>query len=231
MTSSARSTDPAGSRAGAAGPQRAARRAGLPLWAVLLAIVAVALIAGWIFVLWHHRFRLTASAVLLMLGWASVLSAVYFLWRTADNADLDDHEDWWKPTGRLEELVREKRSLLKAIKETELDRDTGKLSDADADDIIVRYRVRAIEVIKAIEEAEAGIAGDVRARIERDVRARVEVDRGGRRPRKAAAAEPATAAEPAAAAEPAIAAEPGAEAGPPVEPPPAAPSAEREESV
>lgn len=153
---------------------------GLPLRLVVLVVAIVALIAGWGFVLWHHRFRPTASAVMLMLGWLAVLSAVYFLWRTADNADLDDHEDWWKPTGRLEELVREKRSLLKAIKETELDRDTGKLSDADAADIIARYRARAIDVIKAIEEAggaEAEAPGDVRSRIEREVRARVEVDK------------------------------------------------------
>jgi hypothetical protein len=107
---------------------------------------------------------------------------VYFLWRTADNRDLDDRQDWWRPAGRLEELQREKRSLLKAIKETELDRDTGKLSGGDADDLIARYRARAIELIKAIEALEAGAsAGDdavtLRDRIEREIRARVEVGR------------------------------------------------------
>jgi hypothetical protein len=170
MTSSGTSTEPAEEA-----------RKGISLGTLVLAVAGVGLFAGWVFVLWHHRFRITAPVVLLMLGWMAVLSAVYFLWRTADNADLDDREDWWKPTGRLEELVREKRSLLKAIKETELDRDTGKLSGRDADEIIVRYRQRAIEVIKAIEEAEAGPgapdAHDVRERIEREVRARLVVDK------------------------------------------------------
>jgi hypothetical protein len=150
---------------------------GVSLGLVVLAVAGIGLFAGWAFVLWHHRFRVTAPVVFLMLGWMAVLSAVYFLWRTADNADLDDHEDWWKPAGRLEELVREKRSLLKAIKETELDRDTGKLSNKDADEIISRYRSRAIDVIKAIEDATGRErTPEIRDQIEREVRARVEVD-------------------------------------------------------
>lgn len=149
----------------------------------VLAVAGVAVLAGWGFVLWHHHFRVSAPVVVLMLGWLAVISSVYFLWRTADNADLDDAEDWWKPTGRREELVREKKSLLKAIKETELDRDTGKLSKEDADELILRYRSRAIDVIKALEEHDAtteGVAGDagdrIRARIEREVRVRVAID-------------------------------------------------------
>ena len=160
----------------------------------VLAAAALAVIAGWVFVLWHHRFRVTAPAVVLLLGWAAVVGSVYFLWRTADNGDLDDRQDWWKPEGRLEELQREKRSLLKAIKETELDRDTGKLSSSDADDLIARYRARAIELIKAIEAAStagpgAGEDPALRDRIEREVRARVEVGRAeaARKPRRGAA--------------------------------------------
>ena len=151
---------------------------GIPLGLLVLAVAGVGLFAGWVFVLWHHRFRVTAPVVFLMMGWTAVLSAVYFLWRTADNADLDDHEDWWKPTGRVEELVREKRSLLKAIKETELDRDTGKLSNKDADEIIVRYRQRAIDVIKAIEDATGRErTPEIRDQIEREIRVRLEVDK------------------------------------------------------
>ncbi len=177
MTSSATSTDPA----------RATRQRR----ALALLIAGAAMLAGLGFVLWHHRFRITAPVVMLMLGWLAVLGAVYFLWRTADNADLDDEEDWWKPAGRIEELQREKRSLLKVIKEAELDRDTGKLSNADAEDIIVRYRARAIDVIKAIDELEVGGEAGVRARIEREVRARLEVDQKARKKAAPAAAEPA----------------------------------------
>jgi hypothetical protein len=145
---------------------------------VILATASVALVSGWAFILWHHHFHFTASAGVLMLGWTAVLSAVYFLWRTADNTDLDDQTDWWRAAGRIEELAREKRSLLKAIKETELDRDTGKLSTADADDILGRYRRKAIEVIKQMDLLESGIgAGSIRERIEREVRARLEIEK------------------------------------------------------
>jgi hypothetical protein len=144
--------------------------------ALILGTAGIALLAGWVFILWHHHFHVTASAVMLMTGWAAVLAAVYFLWRTADNQDLDDREDWWKPVGRFEELTRQKKSLLKAIKDTENDRDTGKLSERDAQDIIGRYRREAIAVIKQIDLLETG-AGDLRDRIEREVRARLEVDR------------------------------------------------------
>ena len=149
---------------------------------IILATAGVALVSGWVFILWHHHFHVTASAVMLMLGWAAVLAAVYFLWRTADNTDLDDHADWWKPVGRYEELVRQKKSLLKAIKESENDRDTGKLSAADANEIIGRYRAQAIEVIKQIDLLEVPQGEHVRERIEREVRARLEVDRS--RPKK-----------------------------------------------
>jgi hypothetical protein len=190
---------------------------GIPLQLVILIVGGVALVSGWMFILWHHHFHLSASAVMLMLGWTAVLSSVYFLWRTADNTDLDDQEDWWRPAGRIEELVREKRSLLKAIKETELDRDTGKLSMFDANDILSRYRRRAIEVIKAIDEAEGG-EGGVRAKIEREVRARLEIDGAGekavakRDARKKAFVAPASA--PAAVTETAAATEAATETAP-----------------
>jgi hypothetical protein len=169
MTSSGTSTDGGGAKP----PPE-----GFPLRIVILATAGVALVSGWAFILWHHHFHFTASAGVLMLGWTAVLSAVYFLWRTADNTDLDDQTDWWRATGRIEELVREKRSLLKAIKETELDRDTGKLSSTDADDILGRYRKKAIEVIKQIDLVEGGMgAGSIRERIEREVRARNEIEK------------------------------------------------------
>jgi hypothetical protein len=170
MTSSPKSTD-----------------GGVPLGLVILATAAVALVAGWAFILWHHHFHLTASALMLMLAWAAVLSTVYFLWRTADNTDLDDQADWWRAEGRIEELLREKKSLLKTIKETELDRDTGKLSRADADEIIGRYRKKAIEVIKQLDVVQSPVgAGSVRERIEREVRARLEVDKVKDKKKKAA---------------------------------------------
>jgi hypothetical protein len=49
------------------------------------------------------------------------------------------------------ELRDEKRRLLRAIKELEFDHGMGKLSQADFDAVINTYRLRAIEVMRALE--------------------------------------------------------------------------------
>ena len=49
------------------------------------------------------------------------------------------------------ELRDEKRRLLRAIKELEFDFGMGKLSKADHDAVIATYRLRAIEVMRALE--------------------------------------------------------------------------------
>lgn len=49
------------------------------------------------------------------------------------------------------ELRDEKRRLLRAIKELEFDFGMGKLSQADHDAVIATYRLRAIEVMRALE--------------------------------------------------------------------------------
>ena len=49
------------------------------------------------------------------------------------------------------ELRDEKRRLLRAIKELEFDFGMGKLSKGDFDTVIATYRLRAIEVMRAIE--------------------------------------------------------------------------------
>jgi hypothetical protein len=49
------------------------------------------------------------------------------------------------------ELRDEKRRLLRAIKELEFDHGMGKLSQGDFDAVIATYRLRAIEVMRALE--------------------------------------------------------------------------------
>lgn len=49
------------------------------------------------------------------------------------------------------ELREEKRRLLRAIKELEFDHGMGKLSSADFEAVIGTYRVRAIEVMRALD--------------------------------------------------------------------------------
>jgi hypothetical protein len=133
-----------------------------------------------VFIAWQNRFHITAPMVFVCLGYLAVITTIYNLWRTGaaavDSAEDDDDSTWAKPAGALGEMEREKRTLLKAIKEAEFDRDMGKLSPRDADEMIRGYRVRAIEVIKEIDQLGLGAAGTVREQILREVRARVQLD-------------------------------------------------------
>jgi type VI protein secretion system component VasK len=52
----------------------------------------------------------------------------------------------------LAELREDKRRLLRAIKELEFDHEMGKLSDEDFREIGDRYRLRAIEVLRLLDE-------------------------------------------------------------------------------
>jgi hypothetical protein len=138
------------------------------------------LVLGWVFILSQNRFNFSAPTVFLCLGYLAVVSTGYALWRTgvvvvAETAEEAD-STWGRPLGRRSELEREKKTLLKAIKEAEFDREMGKLSKADADEMIGVYRVRAIEVIKEIDQMDSGSAGTVREQIERELKARLEVD-------------------------------------------------------
>jgi hypothetical protein len=148
-------------------------------WARRGAAIAI-LVIGWVFIAWQNRFHITAPMVFVCLGYLAVIATIYNLWRTGaaavDGAEDDDDSTWAKPAGARGEMEREKRTLLKAIKEAEFDRDMGKLSRRDADDMIRGYRVRAIEVIKEIDQLGLGAAGTVREQILREVRARVQLD-------------------------------------------------------
>ena len=143
--------------------------------------VAIAiLVLGWLFIVWQNHFRLTAPTVFVCLGYLAVIATIYNLWRTGaaavDSSEDEGDSTWAKPAGALGELEREKRTLLKAIKEAEFDRDMGKLSQRDADDMIRGYRARAIEVIKEIDLLGHGGIGTVREQILREIRARVQLD-------------------------------------------------------
>jgi hypothetical protein len=139
------------------------------------------LLAGWLFIFWQNSFHVTTPVVIVALGYVAVVSTVFNLWRTGAAAVAQTDEDegdasWGLPIGARGELEREKKTLLKAIKEAEFDLQMGKLSKVDADSMIKTFRVRAIEVIKEIEKFDAGAAGSVRERIEREVRARIELE-------------------------------------------------------
>jgi len=155
----------------------------LPSWVRRVAAIS-AIVVGWAFIAWHNHFYLTPAFVILAIGWAASISTLYFLWRVgAAGADAAaTREDWWLAIGHQEELEREKRALLKTIREIEFDQQTGKLSPHDAQEMIQVVRVRAIDVMKALDAVEQG--GGARAEIEREVRARLEIEKA----RKAGAA-------------------------------------------
>lgn len=139
-----------------------------------------ALLIGWLFIAWQNHFHITPPVVFVCLAYLAVVATIYNLWRTGASAvsESDDENDstWAKPAGALGELEREKRTLLKAIKEAEFDHQMGKLSKHDADDMIRIYRARAIEVIKEIDRHGLGAAGSAREQIMREVRARLEIE-------------------------------------------------------
>ncbi|MEZ4399930.1 MAG: hypothetical protein R3B06_07915 [Kofleriaceae bacterium] len=121
-----------------------ARRFG---WFVALALLP----PGWLFIAHAHRWHVSPSVVVLCLGWTALIGGGYALVRASNAVVEDVSEDWFVVGGSRGELEREKKSLIRAIKEIEFDRDTGKVSAADAQAMIATYRARAIEVIKVLD--------------------------------------------------------------------------------
>jgi len=131
---------------------------------------------GWLFILIKNNLHITPSVIYVMLAHLAGVGAVYALFRmgaAAVGPNDDDPESWVLPRSARDELEREKRTLLKAIKNAEFDAQMNKLSKHDLEDMVRTYRLRAIDVIKLLE---AGGTGSTRDQIMREVRARVEVD-------------------------------------------------------
>ena len=138
-------------------------------------VVAAAIYApGAFYVLSVNRWHLTAPVVMLLLCWAAVVTLGFHLTRMA--SVVSDPGELEAPvTGSRDDLEREKRKLVKGIKEVEFDRECGKMSDPDASALIATYRVRAIEILKELERLEVDREGSPRAKVEADLRARLEL--------------------------------------------------------
>src|ERR1041384_6141628 len=95
-------------------------------------VALAVLVIGWLFIAWQNHFHITAPMVFVCLGFLAVIATIYNLWRTGaaavDSSEEGADSTWAKPAGALGELEREKRTLLKAIKEAEFDHQMGKLS-------------------------------------------------------------------------------------------------------
>ena len=172
--------------------------------AVAWALVAGLLVIGWFFIVWQNKFHMTAPTVMLCLGYLAVIATVANLWRVGAAAVAPEDasaEAWARPVGPRDFLEKEKKTLLKAIKEAEFDLAMGKLSKADADQLITMYRTRAIAVIKELERLDGiAAAADKRTQIEREVAARLALEGGSKKAKDKAAQKAAKAAKKAAAA-------------------------------
>jgi uncharacterized membrane protein len=98
MTSSERPTE----RPRALPRAQAVRALPLPPWAM----AALLLPPGWVFILIQQRWHLTASAVLLMICWATVVGTGYFAIRTALSAASAEDDVWFTVPGRRDDLER-----------------------------------------------------------------------------------------------------------------------------
>jgi hypothetical protein len=164
-------------------------------------LVGFILLLGWVFITWQNKFHITAPTFFVCVGYLAVVMTVVNLWRTGASAmAIEQSGEWARPLGARGELEREKKTLLKAIKEAEFDFEMGKLSKADADGMIQTYRARAIEVIKQLERfADEDINADpmqvdpvgrpvgkasVRDQIAREVKARLELAQAAKSKKK-----------------------------------------------
>lgn len=139
-------------------------------WVIALAMVP----PGWFLIGHANRWHLTSPVIVLALGWLALVGAGYTLVRAANATVEPITDDWFAAAGSRDELEREKRNLIRSIKDVEFDRDTGKVTAADAQQQIAMFRARAIEVIKALDEPGSL---SPRERVLAELAARIKVDR------------------------------------------------------
>lgn len=141
-------------------------------------VTGATLLFGWIFILVQNKFHVDPPVVIVMLAYLAVVLTITSLWRVgaAAVAPTTTEDAWDRPLGERGELEKEKRTLLKSIKEAEFDLAMGKLSKVDAEQLIQMYRARAIEVIKELDRLDAGTAETPRDAIKREIAARLAVE-------------------------------------------------------
>ncbi len=143
---------------------------------ILIFGIPAALVGGFLALLAvYYQARFTVATLFWVIGWCSFLGAAYFLFRSAMAFDPAATAETLGATltvddRRRAELEREKRILLKAIKEVEFDQALGKVDDADALEIVNRYRTRAREIIKLLEGDKSG---DYEKQVEKELAKRL----------------------------------------------------------
>lgn len=141
--------------------------------------MALLLVGGWIGIMEINRWYFGPPVFFLCTGWLAILLTGRFLWNAGMAAAEEDdgtlEEEFWRAEGPADELQREKRSLLKAIKEIEFDREMGKMSDLDAKELTHFYRTRAIQIIKALERVGDESELTIGDKIDRELKARMSI--------------------------------------------------------
>ena len=142
------------------------RRVPLLAWAILGAVAAGS----------YARFRLGMGfgppLVMTALGGLTLVLGAGALWRVVDpltRSEMRAPVDVRAPH-RIRELEREKQTVLKAIKEIELDYQMRKISEPDYREMIERYRTRALRVL-----GDLAAGDDYRVLIERELKGRLSV--------------------------------------------------------
>jgi hypothetical protein len=168
---SSTSSSSAASAAAAAAPPPAPAVAPRVFWRVLrVALPSLALVGWAAFLVFGLRARISLSSVMLFLTGAALLGSCWWLYRTVAALAVDPPMAATRLGGAARrELERDKRNLLKAIKELEFDHSMGKLSDADFQELVRRYRHSAVAVMRRLDEG----AVTYRALIDREVQQRV----------------------------------------------------------
>jgi predicted membrane metal-binding protein len=140
-----------------------------------------ALVLGFAAILYVNGWRFGPPVFVLFTGWLGILISAHFLWKTAmvaaTEGEGEDDEGFEVASTRRDDLLRDKRAVLKAIKEIEFDHAMDKMSQRDADELLAIYRRRAIAIIKELEGGEAGSVSEL---IDREVKARLAVDSAAR---------------------------------------------------
>jgi hypothetical protein len=98
--------------------------------------------------------KLTVGSLFLAFGWVTFALAAWFIGRAAIAFDVAEGDalEGSIDDERRTELSREKKVLLKAIKEVEFDHQMGKIDDHDAAEITATYRARALEIMRLLDE-------------------------------------------------------------------------------
>jgi hypothetical protein len=139
------------------------------------AIPTVVMVLGWLGILHFHEYRVSPGVFFLAVGWGALVLVFYLIARAYRVVGAEVfNEGFGQRRDRRQELDSEKKALLRAIKDAEFDRDTGKMNDDDAKEIIQFYRQRAIAILKELDDIEKGRGpASPREEIERELKARL----------------------------------------------------------